>query len=469
MRRTKIVCTIGPASEDPAILRGMIQAGMDVARLNFSHGSREQHAAWVSTIRRLATELGHNVAVLGDLSGPKLRTGSLSKDTILLNAGDAFTLTTESIQGDWRGVSVNFPGLPAAVKPGEAILLNDGAIELVVESITGGSVRTRVRVGGLLGSHKGVNIPGRALAITAFTVKDREDAAFALAQEFDWLGLSFVKNAEDVRVVREWMSESGADIPLIAKIEKGEAVQTLDAVLAESNGVMVARGDLGVEVTLEEVPFLQKHIIVGGLSHSIPVIIATHMLESMTTQPRPTRAEVTDVATAVLDGADAIMLSEETASGRYPVEAVRMMARIAAHAERGIDHDRFMTLARRDRGVPGAVAYAACALADEVGASAILVPTWSGETPLRVAARRPVQPVIALTHDPRVRRRLALAWGTTALSVSEARTVDEVIATSIHAARTAGYVAPGELVVIACGQPKQQSGTTNLIQVVRVA
>lgn len=468
MRRTKIVCTIGPACEDPSILRGMIQAGMDVARINFSHGAHPQHAEWIARIRQLAAELGRNVAVLGDLCGPKLRTGTLSKSPVFLNAGDPFTLTTEPISGDWRGVSVSFSGLHDAVKPGETILLNDGAIELLVESVTAGSVHTRVHVGGLLGSHKGINIPGRALAINPFTEKDREDAGFALAQELDWLALSFVRTPEDLRAVREWMSESGAPIPLIAKIEKREAIQALDAVLAESNGAMVARGDLGVEVALEEVPFLQKNIVTGALSLSVPVIIATHMLESMTTQPRPTRAEVTDVATAVLDGADAIMLSEETASGHYPVESVRIMSRIAEHAERAIDRGRFMTLARRDRAVPGAVAHAACALASEVGASAILVPTWSGQTPLRVAARRPAQPVLALTHDPRVLRRLALAWGTTALPVPEVYTVDEVIATSIQAARAEGFVAPGDLAVIAYGAPRKQSGTTNHIEVVRV-
>jgi pyruvate kinase len=468
MRRTKIVCTIGPACEDTAILRGMVQAGMDVARINFSHGTHTQHGEWISKIRQLASELRRNVAVLGDLSGPKLRTGTLAKPPVVLNVGDPFTLTIEPISGDWRGVSVSFPGLPDVVKPGETILLNDGAIELVVESVTAGSVHTRVRVGGLLGSHKGVNIPGRTLAINAFTEKDRDDAGFALEQKLDWLALSFVRTPEDLRTVRGWMSASGLAIPLIAKIEKREAVRALDAVLAESNGAMVARGDLGVEVALEEVPFLQKDIVAGALSLSVPVIVATHMLESMTTQPRPTRAEVTDVATAVLDGADAIMLSEETASGQYPVESVRIMARIAEHAERAIDHGRFMASTRRDRSVSGAVAHAACALAHEVGASAILVPTWSGRTPLRVASRRPAQPVIALTHDPRVGRRLALAWGTTAIPVPEVHTVDEVIATSIAAARAEGYIAPGDLAVIAYGAPRQQSGTTNLIEVVRV-
>ncbi len=468
MRRTKIVCTIGPASEDPSILRGMIQAGMDVARINFSHGTLAQHTRWVSTIRQIASELGRNVAILGDLCGPKLRTGSLSKAPVVLNTGDAFILTTERISGDWQRVSVSFPGLPHAVKPGETILLNDGAIELVVESVAPGSVETRVRVGGLLGAHKGVNIPGRTLAISSFTDKDREDAGFALEQDLDWLALSFVQSPEDLRALRGWIARSGSTIPLIAKIEKREAIQALEAVLAESNGAMVARGDLGVEVSLEEVPFLQKDIIAGALSRSVPVIVATHMLESMTTQPRPTRAEVTDVATAVLDGADAIMLSEETASGQYPVEAVRMMARIAERAERNIDHRRFMAFPRSDHPVPGAVAQAVCALATEVGAVAILVPTWAGETPLRVASRRPIQPVIALTHDPRVRRRLALAWGVTALPVQEAATVDEVIATSVQAAREEEHLKSGDLVVIAYGPPRQQSGTTNLVEVVRV-
>lgn len=468
MRRTKIVCTIGPASEDPAILHGMIQAGMDVARINFSHGTRVQHAEWISRIRRIASDLGRTVAILGDLCGPKLRIGTLSKSPIVLNAGDPFRLTTEPVNGDWRGVSVSFPGLPDAVKPGETILLNDGAIELTVERISAGAVDTRVRIGGLLGSHKGVNIPGRALAVEAFTAKDRDDAGFALQQELDWLALSFVRTPEDLQGIRGWLLKTGSTIPLIAKIERREAIDGLDAVLAESNGAMVARGDLGVEVALEEVPFLQKEIIAQSLSRSMPVIVATHMLESMTTQPRPTRAEVTDVATAVLDGADAIMLSEETASGQYPVEAVSIMARIAERAERDIDHRRFMTATRRNQTAQEAVAHAACALAGEVGASAILVPTWSGDTPLRVASWRPPQPVIALTHDPRVRRRLALAWGTTALSVSEVETVDDVIATSIEAARTGGHVAPGDLVVIACGPPRKQSGTSNVIEVVRV-
>lgn len=468
MRRTKIVCTIGPACEETATLKSMIQAGMDVARINFSHGTHSQHAAWISTIRQLAKGLGRNVAVLGDLSGPKLRTGALAKSPVFLNAGDPFILTTDSIGGDWRGVSVSFPGLPEVVKPGDTILLNDGAIELAVESIAAGSVHTRVRVGGQLGSHKGINVPGRTLAIGGFTAKDRDDTRFAIAQELDWLALSFVRTPEDLRVARTWMAEAGAAIPLIAKIEQREAIESLDAILAESHGAMVARGDLGVEVPLEEVPFLQKNIVTGAVSLNVPVIIATHMLESMTTQPRPTRAEVTDVATAVLDGADAVMLSEETASGRYPVESVRIMARIVEYAERAIDHVRFMRLPRRDQSVQESVAHAACALASEVGAAAILVPTWSGRTPLQVASRRPAQSVVALTHDPRVLRRLALAWGTTALPVPEVYTEREVIETSLQVARAAGHIATGDLVVIAYGAPRQQSGTTTLIEVVRV-
>jgi len=372
------------------------------------------------------------------------------------------------MSGDWRGASVSYPGLPDVVKPGETILIGDGAIDLVVESVTPNRVETRVRIGGLLSAHKGVNIPGRTLAMEALTPKDREDAVFAVEQEIDWLAVSFVRNPEELRVVRRWVASRGGHIPLIAKIEKREALDNLDGILAESDGVMVARGDLGVEIPFEEVPFIQKEIITHALARDIPVITATHMLESMITQPRPTRAEATDIATAVLDGTDAVMLSEETAAGRYPVEAVRTMARIAERAERNLDHGRFMHLVRQDHGVTHAVAQAACTLAAEVGAGVILVPTASGRTPLRVASRRPAQAVVALPHDPAVRSRLALAWGITAVSIPITTTADEMIRVSVETAHTGGCLKSGDLAVITGGVPLQQPGTTNFIQVVRV-
>ena len=468
MRRTKIVCTIGPASDDPAVLKAMIQAGMDVARINFSHGTSQEHVDRVGRIRALAGELGRTVAVLGDLAGPKLRTGNMTRESVLLKAGDPFTLTSEPIDGDWRSASVSFPGLEHAVKPGETIMLNDGAIDLVVEAVSAGLVRTRVRVGGFLGPHKGVNIPGRSLAIEALTAKDRDDIAFAVEHDFDWLALSFVRDPDDVRAAKEWIGRCGGRIPLIAKIEKREATEALDAIIRESDGVMVARGDLGVELALEDVPFLQKTIIAQALAHEVPVITATHMLESMVAQPRPTRAEATDVATAVLDGTDAIMLSEETARGRYPVEAVLIMARLAERAERSLDRGRFLNPGRPEAGISSAVARAACALAAEVGVSAILVPTRGGSTPLQIAARRPAQPIVALAHDPRVRRRLALTWGTVAIAGPDARSGDEMIQRCVEAARAERLVASGDVVVVTGDVPLHASAGRHVVEVVSV-
>ncbi len=467
MRRTKIVCTIGPASDDPIVLTEMIRAGMDMARINFSHGTSGEHADRITRIRALARDLGRNVGIIGDLAGPKLRTGNMTKESVMLKAGDPFRLTSDPIEGDWRAASVSFPGLSDVVKPGETILLNDGAIDLVVEAVTATAVETRVRVGGVLGSHKGVNIPGRSLAIEALTDKDREDIAFAVKHDLDWLALSFVRRPEDVRLARRWVQQCGGQLPLIAKIEKREATEALDLILQESEGVMVARGDLGVEVSLEDVPFLQKTILASALAHEVPSITATHMLESMVDLPRPTRAEATDVATAVLDGAGAVMLSEETARGRFPVEAVRTMARIAERAERDLDHARFMNMGTQNPGVAGAVARAACALASEIGASAIIVPTSGATTPMQVSRRRPAQPIVAFTQDDRVRRRLALGWGTVVLDAPEASPTGEMLQLCVEAARAAGLVAVGD-VVIATGGPSTGRPPRNLIEVVRV-
>lgn len=468
MRRTKIVCTLGPASNDSTTIREMIVAGMDVARINFSHGTHEEHARLVKEIRNLSAEVGRNVAILGDLSGSKLRTGELSKEPVLLKAGDPFTLTTESVPGDWKRVSVNFRGLPEAVKPGDTILLNDGAIHLIVESVSSGEVVTRVRVGGTLRSHKGINIPGRGVNMESITAKDQEDTAFAVAHGFDWLALSFVRAPEDIRRVRRWISECGGRTPIIAKIEKQEAIDLLDEILEEADGAMVARGDLGVETSLEEIPFLQAKIISKALSIHIPVITATQMLESMIDRPRPTRAEATDIATAVLNGTDAVMLSEETALGRYPLEAVRTIARIAERAEHAIDHTRFLDPSGLDQGIPEAIGRTACALATAVGAHAILVPTWGGTTPLLVASHRPVQPVIALCQEKALQQRLSLAWGVTALLVDRATNIDETVRVSVQAAQSGGWLRPGNLAVLVGNIPLDNSKTTNFLQVIQV-
>ncbi|HET8760798.1 MAG TPA: pyruvate kinase [Nitrospiria bacterium] len=409
MRRTKIVCTIGPASDHPDILRAMMHAGMDGARVNFSHGSGREQSERIARIRAVAESIGRTIAVIGDLAGPKLRTGALSRESVVLRAGDPFILTVKPVPGDWRAVSIASPDLTNAVKPGDTILLSDGTIELTVEHVGDGDVATRVRVGGLLGAHKGINVPGRSLAIDAFTTKDREDLTAAVEQRLDWIALSFVRHVEDVRTARAWMDRAGHRIPVIAKIEQREAIAAISAISDESDGLMVARGDLGVETALEDVPFYQKTVIANALSRGIPVITATQMLESMVDAPRPTRAEATDVATAVLDGTDALMLSEETATGKYPVDAVRTMARIAERADREIDEARFL---RREADTPAeAVSRAACALAAEIRASAILVPADDGTEPNQVSAYRPRQPVLAPTGDPRVAARLAITWG----------------------------------------------------------
>ena len=405
MRRTKTVCTIGPASDHPKTLREMIEAGMDVARINFSHGTHEEHAKTVRQIREIAFEMGANVAILGDLAGPKIRIGSLAKDPVILKAGDPFTLTNVSVPGDWQGVSVNFPGLPGAVRPGDRILLSDGTITLTVESVSAKTVDTRIQVGGMLRSHKGVNIPGKKLSKDALTEKDKKDVAFAVAQHFDWLALSFVQTPEEIRRVRSWISEFGGNIPVIAKIEKEEAINSLGDILQESDGAMVARGDLGVEVGYADVPFLQVEIISKSLAAHIPVITATQMLESMMDRPHPTRAEATDIATAVLNGTDAVMLSEETALGRYPVEAVRVMGQIAERAERSLDRPRFMASSGQDHSTAAAIGHGACTLAEAIGAQAILVLSQDGAAPLWVASHRPAQTVIALCQDEGLRRR----------------------------------------------------------------
>jgi pyruvate kinase len=423
----------------------MMLAGMDVARVNFSHGAGREQSDRIARIRTTADAIGRTVAIMGDLAGPKLRTGSLSREAVTLRAGDPFTLTVKDVPGDWRAVSVAFSGFAEAVKPGDTILLSDGTIELVVERVDQAEVTTRVRVGGLLGAHKGINIPGRSLGIEAFTPKDREDLSFAVDHRLDWVALSFVRNASDVQTVKAWMERAPWRIPVIAKIEQREAVDALGRIADSSDGLMVARGDLGVETAMEDVPFHQKAIIAAALNRAVPVITATQMLESMMNSPRPTRAEATDVATAVLDGTDALMLSEETATGYYPVEAVNTMARIAERAEREIDRARF--LERRPDNLVEAVSHAACTLAAEINAVAILVPADDGTEPIHIAAHRPAQPVIALAPERRVAARLAVGWGITPLVYSPARGADE-FRHGVELATAAGLLAPGDRYVL---------------------
>jgi pyruvate kinase len=467
--RTKIVCTIGPCSSSPEVLERLIEAGMDVARLNFSHGSHGEHGAVIEAIRRLAERARRPVAILQDLSGIKIRVGGIAGGTARLEPGAVFTLTSRSVPGDEHEVSVSFPALVRSVRPGDALLLSDGGIELRAEDVRGEDIRCIVVAGGELSSHQGINLPHRTIAAPGLTDKDREDLAFGAARGVDYVALSFVRGAEDVREARSLLAEHGAPgIPLIAKIEKHEALAHIDDILAESDGLMVARGDLGIETPLEHVPLLQKMLIEKSNRAGKPVITATQMLLSMVDRPRPTRAEVADVANAILDGTDAVMLSEETAAGRHPVEAVATMKRIAEDTESAFPFELWM---RRfdDRSLqtlPEAVAGAACELAEHVGAAAIIAWTASGATARLVSRHRPRRPILALSPRAETARRLALVWGVLPLVAEEGTDTDVMLARAPTIALASGILRPGDKAVITAGIPMGLSGSTNLIKAV---
>ncbi|MDE3088777.1 MAG: pyruvate kinase [Chloroflexota bacterium] len=465
-QRTRIVCTLGPASDTDASVRAMIRAGMDVARLNFSHGDHPMHAARIERVRRIAREENAVVALLGDLQGPKIRVGDIAGGSIELSAGATFTLTTRAVDGDANAASVDWADLPQAVKPGQRILLDDGLIELQVGSVSGADVVTRVVTGGTLKPHKGVNLPGVRLNISALTDKDRADLVFAAEQDLDYLALSFVRHPEDVMELKRLLAARGAMIPVIAKIEKPEAIDAIDAILDVSDGVMVARGDLGVEAPPERVPLFQKMIIRKANAIGKPVITATQMLESMINNPRPTRAEASDVANAILDGTDAVMLSAETAIGKFPVEAVETMERIADAAGASALVRSYASSVGADRSsIPDAMGKAACEIARQLNARVIITATSSGFTARMIARHRPATPIFAVTSLERTRRRLALVWGIQSALVEQTGSTDAMIAASLAAALKQGMVDVGDLAVITAGVPAGISGTTNMIQV----
>lgn len=467
MRRTKIVCTIGPASESEEILDRLIQAGMDVARLNFSHGSHESHAEKFRQIRALAAAAGRPVAILQDLAGPKIRIGGLASGPITLRSGDKFVLTARDVPGSAAEVSISYKELPEDVRPGDTLLLADGALDMSVLRVDGPDIHCRVVTGGVLSSHKGINLPSRSIRAPILTAKDKLDLAFGLELGVDFVALSFVRSAADICVVRTFMDELGRSAPLIAKIEKHEALAEIDGILAAVDGLMVARGDLGVDIPLERVPRVQKLLIEKANRAGKPVITATQMLKSMVDAPRPTRAEVTDVANAILDGTDAVMLSEESAAGLYPVESLQTLDRIARETERDFPHRLWMRRFHPE-GVcepPQAVAHAACELAMRIDAAAILTCTRSGGTTRLVARTRPAQNVLAATPDEGVWRRLALTWGAEPLLTSLTESLEVMIAEALGAARAAGLTQPGDPVVITAGTHLTRSGSTNLIRV----
>jgi len=439
---------------------------MDVARLNFSHGTHEEHARVIAALRFLGERGRRPVAILQDLAGLKIRVGGIEAGRVRLEPGSAFTLTTRPVPGDAREASVSYPDLPRSVRPGDRLLLADGEIALEAVETTPTDVHCRVLAGGLLSAHKGISLPGRTVDGPSLTEKDREDLAFGVAHGVDYAALSFVRCADDVRRVREFVSSLGAATPLIAKIEKHEALGCVDEILEASDGIMVARGDLGVETPLEHVPLLQKMLIDRANRAGKPVITATQMLLSMVERPRPTRAEVADVANAILDGTDALMLSEETASGLFPVEAAATMRRIAEDAESAFPFEQWMRRFedRSLQSLPEAVAGAAVELAEHIGAGVIVAWTEWGMTARLVAKHRPRRPILALSTRPEAVRRLALVWGVEPLLVEGGADTDAMLESAPGIAVARGLLRPGETAVITAGIPIGVAGSTNLIK-----
>lgn len=466
--RTKIVCTLGPSTDHPEVLRAMIRAGMSVARINFSHGDQAAHARRIAMVRQVAQEEGAIVAVMGDLQGPRWRVGVIEGGYILVAPGQRIVLTTRPVPGSPQEVHLPHPELVALVRPGQPLLLDDGLLEFRVEEVNGTDVVCRVVRGGTLSSHKGINAPGLPLTLPALTEKDRLDVRFAVEQGMDYLALSFVRTDADVRQLRALLQELGASIPIVAKIEKREALEHFEAILEAADAVMVARGDLGVEIPPEEVPIHQKRIIRLCNRAGKPVITATQMLNSMVNHPRPTRAEASDVANAILDGTDAVMLSAETATGKYPVEAVQMMARIARIAEGAMPHRQWLDLIGEAAEVTEAISRATVEIAEQIGARAIITSTMSGYTARMIARHRPPVSIIAVTPVPATTRRLALVWGVQPTLMPAVRSTDEMLAAASQAALRSGLVQPGDLVVITAGVPFGHPGHTNLVKVHRI-
>jgi len=468
MIKTKIVCTIGPASNSYEKIEKLIQRGMDVARLNFSHGSHEEHHQVIENIRWASLKTNKSVAILQDLGGPKIRIGKIEKESIFLKENSFFILTNREVPGDEQEVSVTFPSLPQKVKRGDCIFLADGTLELKVKELTPTDIICRIVRGGKLTSHKGINIPNISMDISSLTEKDYQDILFGIKNRVDFIGLSFIRNAEDILRVKKILKENGVeDISLIAKIEKREAVDNLKEIIEVSDGIMIARGDLGVEIPLENVPLVQKDIIKRCNFVGKPVITATQMLMSMVNVPRPTRAEVTDVANAILDGTDAVMLSEETAVGNYPLEAVETMNRIALRTEKAIDYKKI--LSERSLSVkptnPDAISHATCQVAMDLNTKAIVTFTLSGSTARMVSRYRPPVPIIAASTRDSTVRKLALSWGVYPFKSDELENTDDMIEKSKKIALKTGLANLGDKIVITAGIPFKIPGTTNLLKV----
>ena len=468
LRRTKIVATIGPATSSPEVLKALIEAGATTLRLNFSHGTHADHQRSIRLIRQTAFELDRPVGILQDLQGPKIRLGKFETGSIHLGRGDRFTLTSDRIVGTQERSCVTYDLLADEVPVGATILLDDGRVEMLVEDVDRGDkeLHCRVVVGGILSNSKGVNFPGVYLSIKALTDKDREDLLFGLDQGVDWVALSFVRNPQDILEIKEIISHAGKQVPVIAKIEKHEAIDQMEAVLPLCDGVMVARGDLGVELPAEDVPILQKRLIVTANRLGIPIITATQMLDSMVHSPRPTRAEVSDVANAILDGTDAVMLSNETAVGKYPVEAVGTMAKIAVRIEREqalASPPAHIKDARRS--IPNAISQAVGQIAEQLGASAIMTLTKTGATARNVSKFRPQTPILAVTPHVDIARQLQLVWGVKPLLVLDLASTGQTFQSALNVALEKNLLSEGDLVVMTAGTLQGVAGSTDLIKV----
>ena len=469
MKKTKIVCTIGPASESEEVLEGLIKNGLNVARLNFSHGSYEEHKKRIDTIKKVRNKLDLPIGIMLDTKGPEIRTGKFKGGSVDLEEGQEFVLTTRDLIGDNTVVSITYDNLSNDVKIGDIILIDDGLIELEVIDIVGKTdIKCIVKNSGTVKDHKGINVPGVKTSLPAVTDKDIQDIKFGIENGIDFIAASFIRKAEDILDIRKILEQNDAsEIQIIAKIENHEGVENIDKIIQVADGIMVARGDLGVEIFTEDIPIIQKSIIKKCNEVGKPVITATQMLDSMIRNPRPTRAEVTDVANAIIDGTDAIMLSGETAAGKYPIEAVKVMHNIATRTEEYLDYGQILKIKSLGKEITttNAISRATCNTAQDLGASAIITATSSGYTARAVSKFRPKAPIIAATTSKDVMRKLSLIWGVYPVLSSNSDSTDEVIDLSIHSAMEKGYVNEGDLIVITAGIPVGVSGTTNLIKV----
>ena len=467
MRKTKIICTLGPSTDKDGVLRELIANGMNVARFNFSHGSHEEHKGRLDLLKSLREELGKPVAALLDTKGPEIRLKDFKNGTEMLEAGQTFTLTTRDVEGTKEICSITYKDLPQDVHEGGTIMLDDGLIKLRITNVTDTDITCEVLNSGKIKNKKGVNVPGVHLSMPYLSQRDRDDIIFGVQQGFDFIAASFVRTAQDVYDIRNLLNEYDSNIRIIAKIENREGVNNIDSILAAADAVMVARGDLGVEIDFTELPGIQKSVIDRSFSFGKPIVTATQMLDSMMVNPRPTRAEISDVANAIYDGTSAIMLSGETAAGAYPVEALKTMSAIAERTENEVHYrdNRLVDAGNGQISVSDATAHAACLTAKDVNASAIVTVSESGNTARLLSKYRPAQPIIACVMNEQVQRQLAISWGITPLMMALAHSTDELIEMSTSLAKENGYLHDGELAVVTAGVPVGVSGTTNMIKI----